>query len=244
MEWDQHYVPPDDIDRIEVISGPGGTLWGANAVNGVVNITSRSAQDTLGGLLSVQAGTLDSSLSGRFGTRLGASGAGRVYAAAFRRGPMRGAGGAEANDDWDGLQGGFRADFGDGADSFTVQGDVFDNTIEETAGAGGYATGGNLLGRWNRSLGENAGFSLQVYYDRAERVARGITAARPSTSRPARLRLGRAARWSGAPATGGRADFRNLVNAFTWIRRPRRSAWPTCSRRTRSRSVRPDAYRG
>ena len=217
VEWDQHHLPLEDIDRIEVISGPGGTLWGANAVNGVINITSRPAQDTQGALFSVQAGTLDSSITGRFGTRIGATGAARVYATAFKRGPMRELDGSEANDDWDGLQGGFRADFGEGADTFTLQGDVFDNTIEESLGLSGYAQGGNLLARWRRSLGEDAGVSLQAYYDRAERVARGIYSRLDTLDVQAQHTFAWGARhrlvW-GAGYRRTEDDFRNFVNAF------------------------------
>src|SRR5690606_38085976 len=84
--WDQQQVMLEDIERIEVVSGPGGTLYGANAVNGVINIITRSAWDTQGGLVSGQFGTVDSSGAARVGGRLGEHGALRVYGLGFDRG--------------------------------------------------------------------------------------------------------------------------------------------------------------
>jgi len=174
VDWDQHHVLLDDLQQIEVISGPGGTLWGANAVNGVVNITTRSAFETRGLLAGGTLGTLDSDVRLRVGGSLGENGAGRVYATAFRRGDLERADGSDARDGWEGWQAGFRTDWLFGEHNLTLQGDVQDADIEESLGfGGGYVRGGNVLGRWRgKALGGE--FEVQAYHDRIERLARGI----------------------------------------------------------------------
>jgi iron complex outermembrane recepter protein len=87
--WDQHQVMLEDIDRIEVISGPGGTLWGANAVNGIINVITKSAAQTQGGLASLQAGNVDQSGAIRYGGRFGERGSYRVYGMGLGRGGTR-----------------------------------------------------------------------------------------------------------------------------------------------------------
>lgn len=175
VDWDQHHVLMDDVAQIEVISGPGGTLWGANAVNGVINVTTRTAFETQGGLVAATAGSLDSDLRLRYGGALGEQAAYRVYATAYKRGDLRLANGDDANDGWDGVQVGFRADWRGERDTLTFQGDVHDNAIEESLGAtDGYVRGGNLLGRWDRRFANGATLSLQAYFDRTEREARLI----------------------------------------------------------------------
>lgn len=175
VDWDQHHMLLDDIEQIEVITGPGGTLWGANAVNGVINVTSRSAFDTQGPLAVANLGTLDSDVRLRYGVQLGDSGAGRVYATAFRRGDLEEADGSSAEDGWDGWQAGLRTDWAYGSDTFTIQGDVQDATIDESQGfANGYVRGGNALGRWTRRLGPTSTVEVQAYYDHTEREARGL----------------------------------------------------------------------
>ncbi len=84
--WDPVNVLPDDIERIEVISGPGATLWGANAVNGVINIITRNSRDTQGGVVSITGGNTDSGISARFGGRLDDNTTFRVYAMDFNHG--------------------------------------------------------------------------------------------------------------------------------------------------------------
>src|SRR6202789_4036345 len=83
VDWDAQGVVPEDIDRIEVISGPGATLWGANAVNGVINIITRKAGDTQGGLVDVGAGNLERSYSLQYGGRIGGEVSYRLYAKTF-----------------------------------------------------------------------------------------------------------------------------------------------------------------
>ncbi|MET0273199.1 MAG: TonB-dependent receptor [Phenylobacterium sp.] len=170
VNWDAQHVLLDDVDRIEVVSGPGGTLWGANAVNGVVNVTSKSAFDTQGGLAAGALGTLDSDVRLRYGRTLGESGAGRIYATAFKRGDLERANGSNAHDGWDGWQAGFRTDWAGDRDTFTVQGDLQDAEIDESAGfTNGFVRGANLLGRWTRRNASGSTFEVQGYYDQNER---------------------------------------------------------------------------
>lgn len=174
VEWDQHHTILDDIDRIEVISGPGGVLWGANAVNGVVSVTSKSAFDTRGVLAVATAGTVDSDLRLRLGSQIGEAAAGRVYATGYRRGNLRRANGREANDGWEGWQAGFRTDWAGDRDTLTLQGDVLRNSIDESFGVRDeYVRGGNLLGRWTRRL-QGSTFEVQAYYDQNARELRRL----------------------------------------------------------------------
>ena len=156
-----------------MVSGPGGALWGVNAVNGVINVRSKSAYDTQGLLVSATAGTLDSDAVVRFGGQIADGPAWRVYATGYRRGDLKLPGGADADDGWDGIQGGFRADWARGSDTFTLQGDLADNTIENSLGSSnGFVRSANLLGRWSRNLASGGSFEVQTYVDRSEREAR------------------------------------------------------------------------
>jgi iron complex outermembrane receptor protein len=171
--WDVQNVFMEDLDRIEVISGPGGTLWGANAVNGVINVTSRAASETQGGFLTVGGGTAFTSLRARYGGGLGPGGAWRVYALYDQRGPSARPSGLEAFDQNDILQGGFRADWGTGRDGFTLQGDVYAGSAERAPSAAVAPTvsGGNLLGRWTRTASGGAVLEVQAYLDHTARTA-------------------------------------------------------------------------
>jgi iron complex outermembrane recepter protein len=169
--WDQQQVMVEDIERIEVISGPAGTLWGANAVNGVINVITRDAHDTQGGLAVADYGTLDQRGAVRYGGRIGGTGAWRAYGLGFEMGETLASDGEGRGDEWRSRQGGFRADWeAAGINSFTVQGDIFDNTGE----GGPDITGGNFLARWGRRLGEDSSFVLQAYYDTANRDVPGV----------------------------------------------------------------------
>jgi len=161
--WELHSPLLEDIAQIEVISGPGGTLYGPNAVNGVVSVASRDSRETLGGLVRGTAGPRERTLAGRFGTRLGGSGAIRVYANGFDRENMP-AGPAPDNDDgFSGWQAGFRADFGGGGDQLTVQGDIFDTDVDSLAGDGD--RGHNLLARWTHRFADDRSLQVQAYHD-------------------------------------------------------------------------------
>ncbi|MGH7671904.1 MAG: TonB-dependent receptor plug domain-containing protein, partial [Gemmatimonadales bacterium] len=110
--WDVQDVLLSDIDRIEVISGPGATLWGANAVNGVINVITKDANDTRGGLLSGGGGTeLRAFGHARYGGSLGAAARYRIYGKGFSRDPTVLPNGQDGPDDWHMGQGGFRVDW-------------------------------------------------------------------------------------------------------------------------------------
>src|SRR5437660_57237 len=150
--WDVQDVPLEDIDRIEVISGPGATLWGANAVNGVINVITRRAADTQGTLLVAGAGNLERGAAARQGGKLGADGAFRVYGKVSDRDRTLRADGTSAHDSWDSGQAGFRADWGTAAGAFTLQGDAYHGTIDQAAAAAIRISGGNLVTRWARQF--------------------------------------------------------------------------------------------
>jgi iron complex outermembrane receptor protein len=162
--WNLHSPLLEDIQQIEVISGPGGTLYGPNAVNGVINITTKDAEDTIGGLARVTAGALERTAAVRYGFPIGASGAMRVYADWHdSEGFPAASGRPEVDDDYRGWQGGFRSDFGNDGNHFTVQGDLFHTDADQLPGDN--ARGGNILARWNRALSSSSSVQLQAYYD-------------------------------------------------------------------------------
>jgi iron complex outermembrane receptor protein len=178
--WGVHDVPPETIERIEVISGPGATLWGANAVNGVINIVTRGAADTPGGVLQVDGGSRERRVSLQYGGRLAENLSYRVYAETADHDHNVRNSGANARDAWRQHQGGFRLDWTPGEELITVQGDVYDGT-EDYAGAAGQSlkaeeevSGYNLLARWTTHLSGGSTLQVQAYYDYLERVASGI----------------------------------------------------------------------
>jgi len=166
--WDAHEVLPANIERIEVVSGPGATLWGANAVNGVINIITRDAGRTQGGQLESASGNLRREMSAQYGGHLGAW-AYRVYGDAFQRSDDALAGGDSAGDGWHKAQGGFRADWGRGADRATLEGDIYVGTERQLTEPDAHIAGGNLLARWNRQLDDGSTVQVQGTYDRSSR---------------------------------------------------------------------------
>lgn len=173
--WEMQDTLLQDIERIEVISGPGATLWGANAVNGVINIITRSAADTTGTLLSAEAGTQESGVAVRSGGSLASGWHWRTYAKAREWDNTRSQSAVSARDGWDKRQAGFRADYAGPRDQFTVQGDIHDGESEHRGFVGSFEipameiSGHNLLARWNRELADGASFRLQAYWDRYRR---------------------------------------------------------------------------
>jgi iron complex outermembrane recepter protein len=161
--WELHNPMLGDLQQIEVISGPGGTLYGPNAVNGVVSITTRNARDTIGGFARGTVGDREASLSLRYGVPLGGDGAARVYGTAFHREGLPAGPAAEIDDEHKGWQAGFRVDWQGASDDFTLQGDLFDTEVDTLPGDGD--RGHNLLGRWTHRFGGRSSFQLQAYYD-------------------------------------------------------------------------------
>jgi iron complex outermembrane receptor protein len=169
--WDQQDVMLEDVERIEVISGPGATLWGANAVNGVINVITKPAADTQGALVVGGTGNRGDDVAARYGGRLGEAGNFRVYAKTTRQQNTMTANGTAIADGLQRSQGGFRADLRNGADAFTLQGDVYDGHSETRPGLAGQIrlSGANLLAHWTRTLERGANLSVRAYYDKALR---------------------------------------------------------------------------
>lgn len=178
--WADHNLMLEDIDRIEVIRGPGAALWGANAVNGVINIITKRAEDTQGGLLSLRAGTSDYGVGAvRFGAETEEGNFYRVYARGFSRGPNDDVTGTGLDDDWSGGQFGFRFDSElTERDALTIQGDAGHTNghsgatfpaappvFSEITDANTDGTEANLLARWTRTFSDTSDMALQVYYD-------------------------------------------------------------------------------
>ena len=161
--WNLHQPLLEDIQQIEVISGPGGTLYGPNAVNGVVNITSKSAEDTIGTLIRAAAGPEERSAALRQGFAIGRAGAMRVYVDWHDREGLPAAFGGPIDDDYRSWQTGFRTDFGLGGDHLTVQGAYFHSDADTAPDDGANAF--HLLGRWSGVLGDSASFQVQSYID-------------------------------------------------------------------------------
>jgi iron complex outermembrane receptor protein len=181
--WEVQDTMMDDIDRIEVIRGPGGTIWGPNAVNGVINVITKDSRDTHGMLSSAGGGNEEQGfVNFRYG---GGNGNGldyRFYGKAFTRSPEVHPDGANF-DDWRAGQGGFRMDWRpNGRDTFTLQGDIYDEAAGERVQVVTYAapysqnvdanallSGGNTVGRWERVISDRNSIRVQFYYDRTNR---------------------------------------------------------------------------
>ncbi len=164
--WDQQHVMLTDVDRIEVISGPGGTLWGANAMNGVVNVITKSATLTQAGIVDAKVGDFVQSGDARWGGKIGDSGSYRVYALAFGEGDTRLDGGSSAMDAYHGNQAGFRTDQTAFAGNLTLQGDAYENRVGTPSGR---RNGGDALARWDKRFADASTFQVQAYYDQQDR---------------------------------------------------------------------------
>jgi iron complex outermembrane receptor protein len=179
--WDVQNVMLEDIERIEVISGPGGTLWGVNAVNGVVNVITKSARDTPGELVSASTGNEGGDLAFRHGGALAADGAYRVYGQYSTRRHTETAAGLAVDDASHRAQTGFRTDWRSAGDRFSVQGDAYRGREDqplpgELVTGASYTLGPidlsglNLVGKWGRTLDGGGSIDLQATYDHTERT--------------------------------------------------------------------------
>jgi len=173
--WDAQDVMLEDVERIEVISGPGATLWGANAVNGVINVITRRASDTQGAFAYGHAGDLERGYGARYG---GAEGnvSYRAYGRVFDVFNTRTANGTTLSDGWSKGQVGFRADWGTTANGFTLQGDGYRGSLDQVTDQNAHISGANLLARWNRDLAGWGSLQVQANVDQTERDIPGVFA--------------------------------------------------------------------
>lgn len=173
--WDQQDVMLEDVDRIEVISGAGGTLWGANAVNGVINVITKPSASTQGGLVALGAGNQGADASFRYGGRFDGGGSFRVYAKSEEVQNTMTSTQAAGRDGRRRTQLGFRADWLDSHGGLTLQGDVYSGRTDSRGLLGTVdlgrveASGGNLLGRVTRKLDGGQDLRVQAYYDYTDR---------------------------------------------------------------------------
>jgi iron complex outermembrane receptor protein len=188
--WDAQDVVLEDVERIEVIRGPGATVWGANAVNGVINIITKSAKDTQGVLLSGGAGTRDFGFgTARYGGKVGDQLAYRGYVKSFTVGDSPVASGDDGADATHQLRTGFRIDADPTKrDLLTLSADLYKQDYGSTAVTQplitppftttfddrAKASGGNVLGRWTRTFSETSSAALQGYYDRFVKSEQGL----------------------------------------------------------------------
>src|ERR1051325_9339580 len=182
--WDLQDLVLEDLDRVEVVRGPGGTLWGANAFNGVINIITKSAKDTQGGLISTTLGTeFLPSTSARYGGELTTNLYYRVYGKYFNREGFEDKDGHDMDDDWRLGRGGARLDWEPSEhNTLTLFGGVYRGTFGEQVqktglpftnaffGVDAPTSGGNVLGRWTHIFSEESEFKFQAYYDAIRRV--------------------------------------------------------------------------
>jgi iron complex outermembrane receptor protein len=182
--WDMHDTILEDVSRIEVIRGPGGSLWGANGTNGIISIQTKTAWDTQGWLIKGGYGTEDNGWGQvRYGDTLSDDAAFRVYAKWFDRDGFVDPMGDDTHDDWDAFRAGFRMDWDIDKDNMlTVQGDYFSGHAEATSVLGQltppyqsvrdgttHISSADILARWTRDLGPGSELQLQVYYDHVTR---------------------------------------------------------------------------
>ena len=187
--WEQVDMPLENIDRIEVIRGPGATVWGANAVNGVISIFTKSSKDTRGGLVSATVGSQTHVLGTlQYGGKFAKAGSYRAFGKYFDIGNSAMADGSPAADHWTRAHGGFRSDWDlSSRDSVMVQGDLFAIQANQTSRGSLIPTptdrifnqrldaaGGNLLARWNHTLAGGSQTSFQTYFDTYRRTDFGV----------------------------------------------------------------------
>lgn len=169
VNWDSQFVMLADVERIEVISGPGASLWGANAVNGVINVLTRPAGSTQGALAAAGAGNRELGGTARYGGKLENGGAYRVYGMGFNRNNTRRGSTTPVADGWETAQAGFRMDWDNGPHGFTLQGDAYQGRSENGPLGPPKISGANLLARWSRELDGGDSVKVQAYYDHTRR---------------------------------------------------------------------------
>jgi iron complex outermembrane receptor protein len=166
--WEAQDVLLEDVERIEVVSGPSTALWGSNAVDGLIHVITRSAKATQGAAVALDAGNRQRGAAARYGMEIGADGHVRLYAKSYDRSDTHRADGSSVVDRADGAQVGFRADWLRRDSVVTVQGDAYRGTIDQLTAARTFS-GGNLLARWETRLAQGGDLTVQGYLDRTRR---------------------------------------------------------------------------
>lgn len=186
--WEAQDTILEDIDRIEVIRGPGASLWGANAVNGVINIITKNSEQTQGGMFSAGAGDYEKFFANmRYGGSTSGSTSYRIHARHLQRDNFKDSSGEATHDSWFNSSAGFRIDSTPSVqDRLTFQGDLYSGKVNEkynlyklplsspppylyTQESGADISGVNLIFRWQRKISESSSISLQTYYDHDKR---------------------------------------------------------------------------
>jgi iron complex outermembrane receptor protein len=227
--WDVQNMFLDDIERIEIIRGPGATLWGANAVNGVINVITRTAKETQGVLIQAGGGTEERAFGGvRYGGQLGANAHYRVYGQYFNRDDSVQPSGARANDGWWMGHGGVRLDWDPSeSDLLTFQGDAYSGRVNQTfvvtspTTPGGQSVeteyvveGGNALGRWTHAFSEDSALQLQLYYDGTRRRTAIFQEVRDTVDLDVQQRFALGQRHQFVTGLGYRLSGDDVVNAY------------------------------
>ena len=187
--WDAQDTVLEDIDRIEVIRGPGASSWGTNAVNGVINIITKHSKDTKGGLLSILAGNQERfNGSARYGFDLGKAGTARLYLKHFNRHQQKTKDGDTAWDAWQMDRAGFRSDLKFGKSKLSLKGEIYSG--EGAANYLGYTpdfrgreflrpdilvSGGFIISDISHSFSDKAKLAFRFYYDKIDRKYSGIS---------------------------------------------------------------------
>ena len=165
VQWDQQEVPPENIERIEVISGPGATLWGANAVNGVINIITRKSASTGGGEIDVEGGNRQHRIGLQYGGRISDDLTYRAYVDASAAPDDKTSVGTSADDAWSKTQGGFRLDWSPAKDQVTLEGDLYHATERQAGSPDTNLSGGDIQLGWTHDFGGGDSLQLVSYVD-------------------------------------------------------------------------------
>lgn len=168
--WDAQDVMLEDLDRVEVVSGPGGTMWGANAVNGVINVVSRSAAETQGTLISIGGSSIEQHGAARYGSSWGEQGYYRVYVKHGEHDNSQTADGITVPSGWERSQTGFRVDWGNSTAKYTLQGDAYRGRVRNTYPEDVELSGANVLGRAAWALSSRSTVTVQAYFDHTQRL--------------------------------------------------------------------------